>query len=409
MELKIIKTKAEHANAIAALTELMDGGAELDSRASNELEVLAALIEKYEEERFPVDLPGPVEAIRFRMEQNGLVQKDLVPFIGSPSRVSEVLNGKRTLSLSMIRNLSEGLGIPAKVLISGEETICPNDEEVDWTKFPLSAMKNQGYFGIGGRDTISTKDQYRNAVRSFFSNMDLSFVSEPALLRSAVHQRQSTKKMNWYAMLAWQARILQRSEDEKIDGQYQEGSVNLDFMRRLAQQSWSTDGPVRAKEYLGHHGIHLITEPHLPKTYLDGAALWGPNGQPIVALTLRHDRLDNFWFTLMHELAHIALHLGKTDVWFIDDLDSENSLDGLEQEADELASRALVPDTVWDSSPKNSVVDIKALASKLGIHPAIVAGRAQRESNNYRTFSNLVGRHKVRQHFRQQSPAEDRE
>jgi len=78
--------------------------------------VLTLLIQNYEEKHFPIDLPSPVDAIRFRMEQQGLKPKDLVPYLGSPSKVSEVLSGRRRLSLSMIRNLI-GLGIPAEVLL----------------------------------------------------------------------------------------------------------------------------------------------------------------------------------------------------------------------------------------------------------------------------------------------------
>lgn len=83
----------------------------------DELELLVMLVESYEDRAFPLDLPDPISAIRFRMEQEGLSPKDLVPFIGSRSRVSEVLSGRRTLSLSMIRALHDGLGIPYDVLL----------------------------------------------------------------------------------------------------------------------------------------------------------------------------------------------------------------------------------------------------------------------------------------------------
>jgi antitoxin component HigA of HigAB toxin-antitoxin module len=95
-----------------------DRGADgVPSRAPQEEELLVLLVEKYEAEHYPIDLPDPVEAIKFRMEQEGLEPKDLIPYLGSQSKVSEVLNYKRPLSLSMIRSLQEGLGIPAEVLI----------------------------------------------------------------------------------------------------------------------------------------------------------------------------------------------------------------------------------------------------------------------------------------------------
>lgn len=115
--LKLIKTEQQHADALARVSELMDKELVVGSQEADELEVLALLIERYEQETFPIDTPDPIEAIRFRMEQLGLIKKDLIPFIGSASKVTEVLNGTRQLSINMIRRLSDGLGISAQVLI----------------------------------------------------------------------------------------------------------------------------------------------------------------------------------------------------------------------------------------------------------------------------------------------------
>lgn len=101
MKLRIIKTEADHEEALARIEEIFD--AKPGTAEGNELELLSLLVEKYEEEVFPIDLPDPVSAIRFRMEQQGLRNKDLVPYIGSASKVSEVLSGQRNLSLTMIR------------------------------------------------------------------------------------------------------------------------------------------------------------------------------------------------------------------------------------------------------------------------------------------------------------------
>jgi len=112
---RLIKTDSEHEAALARIDKLMD--AKAGTPRGDELELLAMLVERYEQENFPIARPSPVEAIRFRMEQGGIRQQDLVPFIGSRSKVSEVLGGKRSLSLRMIRSLHEGLGIPAEVLL----------------------------------------------------------------------------------------------------------------------------------------------------------------------------------------------------------------------------------------------------------------------------------------------------
>jgi HTH-type transcriptional regulator/antitoxin HigA len=115
MEPKVIKSEAEYEAALAHVAALMD--AQPGSPEEQELELFSLLVEQYEQEHFPIAPPDPVEAILFRMEQEGLTRKDLTAYIGSPSKVSEVLNRKRPLSLSMIRALHKGLGIPAEVLV----------------------------------------------------------------------------------------------------------------------------------------------------------------------------------------------------------------------------------------------------------------------------------------------------
>ena len=115
MSLKVIRSDKEYKAAMRRIDQIFD--ARPRTPEGEELEILLLLVEKYEEEAFPIDLPDPVTAIRFRMDQQGLKQKDLEPYIGSKSKVSEVLSGRRELSLTMIRKLVAGLGIPAEVLL----------------------------------------------------------------------------------------------------------------------------------------------------------------------------------------------------------------------------------------------------------------------------------------------------
>jgi HTH-type transcriptional regulator / antitoxin HigA len=112
---KVIKTTAEHERALARVEELFT--AKPGTAEGDELELLLLLVEIYEEKEFPIELPDPIEAIRFRMEHANLKQKDLIPIFGSKGKVSEILNGKRELTLTMIRKLTNDLGIPAEVLL----------------------------------------------------------------------------------------------------------------------------------------------------------------------------------------------------------------------------------------------------------------------------------------------------
>ena len=119
MNIKPIKTKADHRAALKEIETLMM--AKLNTPEGERLDVLVTLVEAYERKHYAIELPDPVEAIKFAMEQRGLSVKDLVPMIGAPNRIYEVLNRKRPLSLKMIWRLHKNLGIPAESLIRPTE------------------------------------------------------------------------------------------------------------------------------------------------------------------------------------------------------------------------------------------------------------------------------------------------
>ena len=119
MNIKPIKTETDYETTLGRIGELM--GAQLDTPEGDELDVLTTLVEHYEAQHYPIEAPNPIEAIRFRMEQYGLQDKDLVPYFGRSGRVSEVLNYKRKLTLTMIRKLHSGLNIPTESLVQDYE------------------------------------------------------------------------------------------------------------------------------------------------------------------------------------------------------------------------------------------------------------------------------------------------
>ncbi|AKQ44863.1 DNA-binding protein [Rufibacter radiotolerans] len=114
--LKLIETEAEYERMLARIDELFD--AKPDSEESKELQLLMLILNKYEEEHFAIEEPDPIEYIKIRMEELGLTQADLVPYMGNKGNVSKVLNRKRSLSLEMIRNLHKGLGFPLEILVA---------------------------------------------------------------------------------------------------------------------------------------------------------------------------------------------------------------------------------------------------------------------------------------------------
>lgn len=152
---------------------------------------------------------------------------------------------------------------------------------------------------------------------------------------------------------------------------------------------------------LASHGIVFLWEDSIPSMKLDGAVFSLSSGQIVVALSLRYARLDHFWFTLMHELAHVALHADQLDTPILDDFEAVSE-DLIEQEADRLASDSLIPRNEWRSCPArytNSADDILSFANRLGIPSQCVAGRLQRELGRYDLFSEIINKYNVREIF----------
>lgn len=395
--MKVIKTEVEYHDALERIENLMDHDPDVGTSNADELEVLTLLVGEYESKGVSSSLPDPVEAIRFRMEQQNLAQRDLIPYIGSRSKVSEVLSRKRPLTLSMMRALHTSLGIPAKVLLQERDPSILEEGQTNWSCFPVQELLKRGWIEAGVRNA---REHAEEIMREFFLQLG-DMRHAVAMFRKSDHIR-SARAMDEYALASWSARVVIKSRQRPPKSKFKKGTVNLEFMRDLARLSWSASGPVLAQEYLDKHGIPLVVEPHLPRTYLDGAAILVDAERPIVGLSLRHDRIDNFWWCLMHELAHIALHLDANVSGFFDDLDVEDQGNQQEEEADQLAGEALIPSDIWNKSPaKNSrfAQSAQHLAMELGIHPAIVAGRMRRDSNNYRILNQLIGHRQVRQQF----------
>ena len=393
MKPKVLKTQEDYEAALAHIETLLD--AKPGTPKEEELELFAVLIENYEDEHFPIGLPDPVEAIKFRMEQGGLTRKDLIPYIGSASKVSEVLNRKRPLSLKMIRKLHEGLGIPAEVLLQepGKTTI--DDPQFSIREFPFSELFKRGYFQFSGSLAMA-KEYGEELLAQLFAPFG---GQTPQVL-----YRRTEKDVDKNALLAWQARAMNLAMQENLP-EYDHARLSDDFFRDLVKLSRFEAGPRLAREHLNDFGIHVIVLPHLPKTYLDGASFITPDGHPVVGLTLRYDRLDNFWFTLMHELGHIRRHLRDTTQAFFDETERQPETDDpKEQEANAFARDTLIPPDIWEKHKAqllSTYADEPLLmfAHKLRIHPAIVAGRVRWETGDYTHHSSLLKRGMVRKLF----------
>lgn len=380
MTIKPIRTALDLMNAKSRLAEWLQHS---ESREhDDDIEVLSTLVEQFEKRYSPVAPPTPVAAIRFRMEEMGLSPRQLEPFIGSRARVSEVLSGKRQLSIDMIRSLHEGLGIPYESLISERS----RSASIEQISSPAIDRLNALGFRVD-----------RGKISSFVNS---SLIPSGSLLRKTRTQR-AASKTDQAALLLWQVAVLEKAEGLHPGLKFESTKLRAQDLRRIAKMSAKGDGPLRAIRELTNDGIAVVMLPPLPGTFLDGAAMIAATGNPVIGLTLRHDRIDSFWFTLLHELAHVVLHyaeLLKNNTAFVDDLEIQSE-DWREREADDLARDSLIPQNIlsqvgWGAGTSQD--DIVAIATRARVHLAIVAGRWQRDHQNYKRFSRLIERDTLR-------------
>ena len=399
-----IRTEEDYEAALVRLSEIFQ--AEIGTPEGDERDILTDLVELYEDRHYPIGPPDPISAIEFRMDQANLTPRDLVPFIGSRAKVSEVLSGKRAITMSMARALHQHLGIPADVLLQEPGATLPETPAgIEWARFPLKAMAKAGWIP-SVPDLADRAEELMTALIERAGGREVAM----ALYRKNDHRRINAKT-DEYALKAWCWQVMATARERASMVEYQPGAITPEFLRDVAQLSASEDGPRRARDFLAQRGIGLEVVLHLPRTHLDGAAFRLPGGRPLVGLTLRYDRIDNFWFTLLHELAHVGLHLGGCgdEAAFVDDHNlrgieagAGDSGDSKEQDADLLAGEALIPEDVWEASPvrenptPNGIIN---LAQSLGVHPAIIAGRVRHERGNYRLLSQFVGTGEVRRQF----------
>ena len=405
--ISVIKTAAHHQEMLERVSALIDLDPLPESADGKELEVLTVLLKDYESRAFPLAPPSPLAAIRLRMDQMELSPKDLIPFLGARSRVSEVLAGKRPLSLAMIRALHEGLRIPLESLVAESPDDQPA-EDIQWDRFPVRELLKVGWItdcSAPKGKRLSFADS-KSAMEAFFR--PIGGVGYAIGVLHKTDRVRTAASSDRFALAAWAGYVRRRADSASIGGVFDSRAWGVDRLRELRNLSRYDVGPRLAIQFLDERGIAVVIAPHLKRTRLDGAAMLRSDGAPVVALTLRHDRLDNFWFTLFHELMHVILHLSgnrldsSAERVFLDDLDVTSDTSSVEKEADDAAREALVPAAEWDQSSVKYVAapaTVSQLASRIGVADAVVAGRVRFERRNFRLLSGMVGAGQVRRHF----------
>jgi HTH-type transcriptional regulator/antitoxin HigA len=229
---KPVRTEEEYEAALARIDALME--AEPDSVKGEELDVLADLVELYESKHVQMGFPDPVAAIEFRMDQAGLSPRDLVPFIGSRARVSELLSGKRPLTMAMARALHEHLGIPADVLLREPgATLDKPRSELEWSRFPLTEMAKRGWI----RNVPNLKHEAESLIRELIERAGGQDFAGYVLCRKNDYRR-TNAKMDPYALQAWCWQVLATANEKLPDQEYQPHTVTVDFLKQVAKLSW---------------------------------------------------------------------------------------------------------------------------------------------------------------------------
>jgi len=301
-------------------------------------------------------------------------------------RLAEVANA---LSL----NISE----VAELRVESKRSLDVDGKALAWDQFPIKDMYRRNWFKGFSGSLSNAVDNAEELVKKYVTS------SIDAPIQAMARQRvRLGGTVNRYALLAWQCRIidLAKKEEKKVENKYKQKAITNEWLNGLAHISIEKDGPRQAVNYLQSSGIRLVVEPHLPQTHLDGAAFLLADG-PVIGLTIRYDRIDNFWFVLFHELIHIKKHLHRGNIESIfDNLDT--AANDIEKEADECAGEVLIPENKWETALARYVrskESIEDFANELGIHPAIVAGKIRRESDNYMILTDMVGQGGIRNLF----------
>jgi HTH-type transcriptional regulator/antitoxin HigA len=210
----------------------------------------------------------------------------------------------------------------------------------------------------------------------------------------------SQSKADIAALLSWHSRILTLAEERRSRNRTRFDFVESNWINELVHLSRERLGPKMAVDFLEQKGVFVVVEPALPHTFIDGAAFLLKSDNPVIGISIRHDRLDNFWFTLMHELGHVFVHFNRgLSEGFLDDNIETVSTAKEEKEADDFALSSLIPNEIWNTSIARFATTaplIVGFAEEQGISPAIVAGRIRHERADYSIFSRLVGQGAVR-------------
>jgi len=336
----------------------------------------------------------PMLLIKARIAK-GYSQRKLAEVIGLKEQQIQKYEAEEYATANIIRiaEIAKGLGLNISEVAEFKEVSSSKNLNLDWNKFPIKSMYIRNWLDYSGTlemAIVKNEELAKEFVENCFNKS----------IYAAARKRVPTgSSSDIYALIAWQCRLIKLAKKKKSK-QFNRKTLSDLWFKELRSISLEVNGPKNAVEYLEDAGIRTVVVPHLSSTYLDGAILLLSDG-PVLGMTLRYDRLDNFWFVLFHELMHIKNNTFKkcNDI-ILEDIEDLN--DSVEKNIDEYAGEMLIQSKQWETALARFVRSkdsIEAFAKEIGVNPAVVAGKIRREANNYTLLNDMVGQGQVRKLF----------
>lgn len=346
--------------------------------------------------RIPAEVFPPGEFVRDELEARGWTQSVLAEVMGRPERVvCEVISGKRAITPETARGLSAAFGTDATFWMNLEgayrlSKAKHSDEDVRrrsaiYSYAPIKEMTRRAW--IEASDSV---DVLERRIKDFFE-VD-SLAETPSFCAAA----KATAAPATPAQLAWMFRVRQIAR-RAVAPKYSEAALRgaIDELRSLLRDPADAG---KVPGILSACGVRFVLVEGLPSGKIDGVCLWiNENTSPVVGMSLRFDRIDNFWFVLRHELEHVLRGHGVDGAMVDTDLDSENenTTDEREMQANAAASDFCVPKSRMDSwvarkAPFFSEGDLIGFAALQNVHPGLVAGQLRHRTKRFRSFTSLL-------------------
>ena len=335
----------------------------------------------------PARVNPPGSLISGELEARGWSQKDLAEIMGRPVQVvNEIIKGSKQITVATALELAAAFDMKPELWVnletkyrlflareSKENTNIVQRSKL-FGKAPVAELIKRGW--------ISAKKKIQDLEAEVCAFLEIPSIDKiPQCLVNMRHTQ--GKEPNDAVLVSWMARA-KKLASSQTPAKFDRAKMPS-LVEELKPHMRSPAGVAKVKAILLSYGIRFVVVPHLSKTYLDGAVFYLDNDErknPVVVLTMRYDRIDWFWFTLLHELAHLYKNHYAKNGGVFDGESIEGNDDALEREANDQAGDWLIPSTEYTYYAKKFFItlpDIKALAARVDRHPGIVLGRFQRD------------------------------